>query len=43
MKAYDEKSEYDALEGIIPIATMLTGVNQPDHAEQFIALKNKIL
>lgn len=31
-------SESSTLEGIIPSATLLTGVNQPDHVSQFTSL-----
>ncbi|CAH0749701.1 unnamed protein product [Diatraea saccharalis] len=32
----------EMMEGIIPSATLLTGVNQPDHVSQFITLVKKI-
>lgn len=42
VKTFNEGEEFDSLEGIIPSATLLTGVNQPDHVNQFLALINKI-
>ncbi|CAH0727822.1 unnamed protein product, partial [Brenthis ino] len=42
VKTFNEGEEFDSLEGIIPSATLLTGVNQPDHINQFLALINKI-
>ncbi|CAH2107349.1 unnamed protein product [Euphydryas editha] len=42
VKLINQEHEYDTLEGIIPSATLLTGVNQPDHVNQFLALINKI-
>ncbi|KAM3962283.1 LOW QUALITY PROTEIN: origin recognition complex subunit 3 [Aphomia sociella] len=35
-------NEMETLESVIPSATLLTGVNQPDHVSQFTALINKI-
>ncbi|XP_041976430.1 origin recognition complex subunit 3 [Aricia agestis] len=37
-----EENDLSSLEGIIPSATLLTGVNQPDHINQFKALVNRI-
>lgn len=31
-------NELAAIEGVIPTATLITGVNQPDHVSQFNAL-----
>ncbi|XP_063821346.1 origin recognition complex subunit 3 [Ostrinia nubilalis] len=42
VKSFYGDSETDGLEGIIPSATLLTGVNQPDHVSQFKALIDKI-
>ncbi|KAL0892178.1 hypothetical protein ABMA27_015366 [Loxostege sticticalis] len=42
VKSFYGDSETDGLEGIIPSATLLTGVNQPDHVSQFMALLQKI-
>ncbi|XP_045446198.1 origin recognition complex subunit 3 [Melitaea cinxia] len=42
VKLINQEYEYDTLEGIISSATLLTGVNQPDHVNQFLALINKI-
>ncbi|XP_039749028.1 origin recognition complex subunit 3 [Pararge aegeria] len=42
VKSFDQDHQYDSIEGIIPSATLLTGVNQPDHANQFLALIHKI-
>ncbi|XP_052738686.1 origin recognition complex subunit 3 [Bicyclus anynana] len=42
VKSFDQTCLYDSIEGIIPSATLLTGVNQPDHVNQFLALIHKI-
>lgn len=31
-----------SMEGVVPSATLLTGVNQPDHVSQFVALVDKV-
>lgn len=38
MSSFDWQQEADVFQGVIPSATLLTGINQPDHANQFIAL-----
>ncbi|CAH0407752.1 unnamed protein product [Chilo suppressalis] len=42
VKSFYNNTDFNTLEGIIPSATLLTGVNQPDHASQFIALIKKL-
>ncbi|KAI8428881.1 hypothetical protein MSG28_007518 [Choristoneura fumiferana] len=42
IKSFYGCNESLTLEGIIPSATLLTGVNQPDHVSQFEALIHKI-
>lgn len=40
-ECYDNK-EIDLYENVVPTATLLTGVNQPDHCVQFTALTDKL-
>ncbi|XP_050663609.1 origin recognition complex subunit 3 isoform X2 [Leptidea sinapis] len=42
LKICHNDSEMNSIEGVIPSATLLTGVNQPDHVEQFMSLINLI-
>ncbi|XP_047526742.1 origin recognition complex subunit 3 [Vanessa atalanta] len=42
VKLVNQEHEYSTLEGIIPSATLLTGVNQPDYVNQFLALIDRI-
>lgn len=42
IKQFYGSEEAFMLEGIIPSATLLTGVSQPDHVSQFDALINII-
>lgn len=42
IKSFHNQETSDSLETIIPSATLLTGVNQPDHFSQFAALIDKI-
>ncbi|XP_063621451.1 origin recognition complex subunit 3 [Cydia splendana] len=42
IKSFYRGNESLTLEGIIPSATLLTGVNQPDHVSQFETLMSKI-
>ncbi|XP_049865911.1 origin recognition complex subunit 3 [Pectinophora gossypiella] len=42
LKSFDTDDESVQVNGIVPSATLLTGVNQPDHLSQFTALIEKI-
>ncbi|XP_013187102.2 origin recognition complex subunit 3 isoform X2 [Amyelois transitella] len=42
IKSFHNHNDYVGLDTIIPSATLLTGINQPDHVSQFAALIEKI-
>ncbi|KAL4706515.1 hypothetical protein ACJJTC_015713 [Scirpophaga incertulas] len=42
IKSFYKDNESEELNGVIPSATLLTGVNQPDHVSQYNVLKQKL-
>lgn len=42
MKGFLESSDHEMCQDLFPVAVLLTGINQPDHYEQFEMLSEKI-